>query len=329
MDSKRILIIQTAFIGDVILATSLLETVYKAFPTAKIDFLLRQGNEGLLENHPFVHRTWVWKKKESKYGSLWKLLKAFRKEKFDIVINLQRFGATGILTGFSKAPIRVGFVKNPFSFLFTHTAPHEIGSGLHEIHRNHRLLAPLTTVVCQAPRLYPSTADRQQVAAMQTAPYVCIAPSSVWFTKQYTEAGWVDLIDRLDAPTQVYLLGGPTDQALTERIRQRCLSTDRVTNLSGKLTFLQSAALMQQATMNYVNDSAPLHICSATDAAVKAIFCSTVPEFGFGPLSPQAKVIQTPQTLACRPCGLHGHKACPEGHFKCATSISTEQLLES
>jgi heptosyltransferase-2 len=54
---------------------------------------------------------------------------------------------------------------------------------------------------------------------------------------------------------------------------------------------------------------------------VTAIFCSTVPYFGFGPLSDFSRVVETPEKLDCRPCGLHGYKACPQGHFKCAHTI--------
>ncbi len=84
---------------------------------------------------------------------------------------------------------------------------------------------------------------------------------------------------------------------------------------------------MKYAKMNYVNDSAPLHFASALNAPVAAIFCSTVPEFGFTPLSENSKIVQTNMVLKCKPCGLHGYKAFPLGHFKCANTISTYQLL--
>lgn len=79
--------------------------------------------------------------------------------------------------------------------------------------------------------------------------------------------------------------------------------------------------------MNYVNDSAPLHIASAMNAPVTAIFCSTVPAFGFGPLRENGRVVETLEKLDCRPCGLHGHQACPKGHFKCALGIAPEAAL--
>jgi heptosyltransferase-2 len=85
---------------------------------------------------------------------------------------------------------------------------------------------------------------------------------------------------------------------------------------------------MQGAALNYVNDSAPLHLASAMDAPVCAVFCSTVSSFGFGPLSGRQWLIQTEQKLDCRPCGLHGKKACPLGHFDCGYGISVDQLLQ-
>ena len=64
---QKILIIQTSFIGDVILATSVVEHLAYHYPTAQIDFLLRKGNESLLKGHPHIHQTLVWNKKEKKY----------------------------------------------------------------------------------------------------------------------------------------------------------------------------------------------------------------------------------------------------------------------
>lgn len=328
MIPKKILVIQTAFIGDVILATSLLEDLHQNFPQAKIDFLVRKGNEGLFENHPFLQNILIWKKKEGKFKSLWQLLKQIRATRYDWVINLQRFAGTGMLTAFSLAPKRTGFDKNPLSFLFTDKFPHKIENGVHEITRNHALIKQETSDQVTRPALYPSSADFDYVKKYQSLPYICIAPASVWFTKQYHQDGWVNLIDELKGKYQIYLLGGPGDQKLSEDILSSVKANEHVQNLTGKLSFLQSAALMKNSVMNFVNDSAPMHISSAVNAAVTAIYCSTVPEFGFGPLSTQSHVIEVLEKLTCRPCGLHGHKACPQGHFKCAKDIKTEQLLE-
>ena len=81
--------------------------------------------------------------------------------------------------------------------------------------------------------------------------------------------------------------------------------------------------------MNYVNDSAPMHFASAVNAPITAVYCSTLPSFGFGPLSNKNFVVETEVKLSCRPCGLHGKKACPLKHFKCAFTIREQQLLNT
>ena len=329
----RILVIQTAFIGDVILATALLETLHYTFPDAKLDFLVRRGNESLLSHHPFLNDILIWNKKApgflGKHRSLWPLLNTIRSRRYDAVLNLQRYGATGLLTAFSGARQTIGFDKNPVSWLFTHRVPHRFEPGVHEVDRNAALLGPLTTPnrSVNRPKLYPSAADVARVGPYQLEPYVCIAPTSVWFTKQFPGNQWADLINILPDSQTVYLLGAPTDEIACEAIRQQTTAPNRVVNLAGKLTLLESAALMAGAVMNYVNDSAPMHIASAMNAPTTAVFCSTVPEFGYGPLSDNSRVVQTPVPLDCRPCGLHGHQACPLGHFRCATEIKTGQLL--
>lgn len=331
--SPRFLIIQTAFIGDVILATALLEQLHQTLPGARIDVLVRKGNEGLLANHPFLNEVLIWDK-ERKYRSLWALLKVIRDRRYDTVLNLQRYGTTGLLTALSKAEMTVGFDKNPFSRLFTHTVPHRFEPGFHEVDRNAQLLsrlpAPFRTVALRTlrtkPKLYPSHADYQTVRPFQKGPYVCMVPTSVWFTKQYPAERWIDLIQLLPQHVTIYLLGAPGDAPIGETIRNR--TGDNVVNLAGTLTLLQSAALLEGAVMNYMNDSAPLHLCSAMNAPTTAVFCSTVPEFGFGPLADGSAVIQTPEPLDCKPCGIHGHSACPLGHFRCAWTISVPDLAE-
>ncbi|MGI4863137.1 MAG: glycosyltransferase family 9 protein [Janthinobacterium lividum] len=319
------LLIQTAFIGDVILATALVEYLALNEPATPIDVLVRRGNEGLLAGNPHVRQVLIWDKKTKKYPNLLRLLQQIRRADYSRVVTLQRFASTGFLTAFAGAPERVGFAENPFSRFFTRCVPHTIGDGTHEVQRNASLLT--TDSLHLKPKLYPATADEAAAAPYAAAAnYICLAPTSVWFTKQYPEEKWLELLAALPPELPVYLLGGPPDTAACERLAQAA-NRPGLVNLSGKLSLLASAALMRGAVLNYVNDSAPMHLCSAVDAPVCAIFCSTVPAFGFGPLSTFARVVEHPGPLACRPCGLHGHARCPLGHFRCAREMETRQLL--
>ncbi len=147
-----------------------------------------------------------------------------------------------------------------------------------------------------------------------------MAPASVWFTKQLPEEKWLEMIYKTHIDLTIYLLGGKSDSELCDRLIKKS-DNGKVVNLCGKLNLLESAALMSDAEMNYVNDSGPLHIASAMNAPVTAFFCSTVPAFGFGPLSERSFIIETTEKLECKPCGLHGYQQCPLGHFKCGTTI--------
>ncbi|MBS1508497.1 MAG: glycosyltransferase family 9 protein [Bacteroidetes bacterium] len=321
------LIIQTAFIGDVILATGLVEKIHQHYPEAQIDFLLRKGNEGLLTNHPLLRKVLVWDKKQSKIKNLINLIGNVRHSRYDVVVNAHRFASSGFITAFSGSPLKIGFNKNPLSPFFTKSIAHEFGNK-HEVERNHHLVESITDAQFAKPKLYPSVGDFEKVKSFQSQKYICVSPTSVWFTKQFPAAKWIEFLQSVKSTgIKAYLLGAPSDKAVCESIKQE--AGEFVVNLAGELSFLESAALMKNALMNYVNDSAPMHIASSMNAPVTAVFCSTVPSFGFGPLSNQSTVVETKEKLECRPCGLHGYRACPKGHFKCAYSIENDALVNA
>ncbi len=317
---KKVLIIQTAFIGDVILATGMVETICAGVSDVQVSMVVRKGNEGLFTNHPLVHEVFVWDKKKGKYKSLFSLIQQIRKKHFDVVINAQRFASSGLLTVLSGAAQTIGFKKNPWSFLFSKKIDHiiDVHAGMHETDRNHELVKAIFPTEKRKPKLYVP-----EIPWTETN-YITISPASVWETKKLPVEKWIELI-LLHKNEKFFLMGGPADVDLCKEIASRAnIGEDKV--LAGKFSLLQSAAIMKGARMNYVNDSGPLHLCTATDAPVTAVFCSTIPEFGFGPLSTRQVVIEANPRPACKPCGLHGKKACPLGHFNCGYKITIEQL---
>ncbi len=327
---KKILIIQTAFIGDVILATSLVEKVKFLFPEASIDFLLRKGTEGLFEKHPLIRNVIILDKSGKKLRKLFSVLKIVRKQKYDLIINAHRFGSSGLITAFSGAKKKIGFDKNPFSMFFSIRVKHEFGSKekpLHETERNLKLLDFTGNKDYFKPKLYISDSNIKKVSPFIKGKYICIAPASVWFTKQFPESKWVEFIQKIPSEFHIILIGAKNESDLCERLIQNA-GNPNVINLAGKLDLLDTAALIKNARMNFVNDSAAMHIASAMDAPVTAIYCSTVPEFGFGPLSQQSFIVQTTEQLACKPCGLHGFRECPQKHFKCGFLINIDNLLK-
>lgn len=320
IDPKKILIIQTAFIGDTILASSVAEELHFSFPKAKIVLLVKKGNESIFENHPFLE---IWTHDKShKYKSLFTLIKKIRQEKFDVVINLHRYLSSNLMSVFSGAKYIAGF-QSFLSNFFHHSVKHQFKKGLHEIHRYHQLVEPITHQKnVFYPKLYfenhiPNDFDFNKK-------YVCLFPASIWATKQMPPLKWVELIQRFSKDVTIYLCGAKNDFQLCEFIKNKS-NRDNCFNIAGKYSILQIASIVKHAQRTYVNDSSPLHIASSVNAPVTAFFCSTVTDFGFYPLSEDSEAIEV-KNLDCRPCGIHGHKECPKKHFKCGLELDISKV---
>jgi lipopolysaccharide heptosyltransferase II len=337
--SKTILIIQTAFIGDTILASHFARAVKDQYPDSKIHFFLRKGNESVIQGLSTIEKTWVWDKQGGKTKNLMKLITELRKIKFDMVFNLHRHFNSGLVASMMKSPVKVGFKQNPLSMFYTHKVDHLIPHVpaenekviWHEVQRNLQLIQKLDPkyMISDDQKVYKPELPIQQknidkVSGFVKDNYFVVAPASVWFTKAWSEHKYKELTAELVKLGKVYFIGAPTDKDLCDRIRKDLPNTE---NLCGGLNLLDSAALMKNAHRVFVNDSAPLHLASCVNAKTTAIFCSTVPAFGYTPLADDSVVVDVGDSLKCRPCGLHGYKACPLGHFKCSEDISINKVL--
>lgn len=322
---KKVLIIQTAFIGDAILSTALLPTFSDLGYSC--DVLVRKGNGLFFEDHPLVNKLLIWEKSDfkAKYKSLFSLKKQIKSSNYNLVINLQRFAATGYLTAFSGAKYRLGFSNNPLSALFSHKIPHRIKNNYHETERNIELLKLLhPEAKLYKPNLHLSNILLESVAHYKNNPYVCIYPGSVWFTKRLSVPKWKELLTQIPSNFKVYFIGAPNEKALCNDIMDNDNPMHK--NLCGELSIMQSAALGKDAKMNYCNDSSPVHFLSAVNANISAFFLSTSSVFGFYPISDKS-LIQEVANLDCKPCGMVGKKECPLGHFNCNEKLIPKTLL--
>ena len=326
--SRKVLIIQTAFIGDAILATSLLESWHHAHPSDELHFLVRSGNESLLDFHPFLTGLHTWKKSSNAGLRYWNLVALgidIRRMNFDVVATPHRHMSSGILMLMSGAKKRVGCSSHPLSTFFTHSHDHGLGNGEHEIERNHRLIAnDVDLARPKRPRLYPAQhVDEQNLSEN----FGVAAPSSQWATKQWPSNRWVEWLDLEfgTSPEQtIVLIGAPSDRAALEQIASH--SIHELLVIKTDLSLLGAVGLMRKAIWVVTNDSGPMHMASSVDVPTVAIFCSTLPSFGFGPLASRSMVVEVETKLECRPCGLHGHEACPLSHFNCGHGITSGQI---
>ncbi len=306
---QRVLFIQTAFIGDAILGTAAVRALHhQGF---QVDVLVRKGNEIFYQGQPNVNQVWVWDKK-NKWKSWWSLLNSVRNVKYDKIYLAQRFFTMGMFCLLSGASKKIGYSQGWWSQFYNVRIPHRWGDHVHEVQR-------LMDLVGSEKDYKPQLNVSSHAVTLPQEDYITISPASVWKTKQAPIAVWQQVLNKyLDK--KVIVLGGPSDVFFLENCLSQ-LQHPQMVIKAGQYSLLQSGYVMKNAMMNFVNDSGPLHLCSATNAPVTAFFCSTVPAFGFGPLSDNSVVLENNEKLDCRPCGMHGHAQCPKGHFKCGNII--------
>jgi heptosyltransferase-2 len=307
---SKILFIQTAFIGDAILGTAAVGALHAKY--GKVDVLVRKGNEIFYRSHPAVNEVLIWDKK-NKWSSWWNLLKTVRSRKYEKTFLAQRFFTMGLFLLFSKSKSKVGYQSGWWSFGYDIRVHHRWGNGIHEVQRLMDLIGENSFV---KPSLH---FEKEHQVERPSESYITISPSSVWKTKQAPLAVWQQVLD-LYPKAQVLVMGGPGDKNILQEMMMQ-LRHDHLHLSAGEYSLMQSAWIMKGAVRNFVNDSGPLHLCTATNSPVTAFFCSTVPAFGFGPLSDDSVVLENNEHLNCRPCGMHGHQQCPKGHFQCGNIL--------
>ena len=331
----KILINQTAFLGDLILSLPLLQVIKEKIANTSVDYLCITKTKEILQNNPHINKIIEYDKHGRDKGltGFKKIIKEIRGNKYDVVISVQRFLRSTLIAKLSGAQKSISYDISSFSFLYTDRVEYQ---QKHEISRVLDLLRPLglEDLPLIKPEIYPSENDKEEVAKIfkglgisEKRELICIAPGSVWFTKRFPRDKFVRLINMMDNDKyKVALIGGSDDKKLCEYIISKSTNNE-VYNFAGKLSILQSAELIKNSALIITNDSAPLHLATAVGTRVLALFGSTISEFGFSPIGENDKIFET-AGLKCRPCSNHGKKECPIHTFDCMNRISEEVIYD-
>lgn len=314
------LVIQTAFLGDVVLTIPLLEAL--AARHGPVDVVTTPGAAPLLETHAAIRRVVRYDKKGKDRGvsGFLALVGALRGERYAHAYLPHRSWRSAALALLAGIPERTGFSDSPARITYTSVRP-AAQQGPQSIR--------LAGLVEDAPalrtfRLALTAADRARAGewlARAGVPerFVAVAPGSIWGTKRWPY--YADLARQLDLP--VVALGGPGDAALADAVA--AAAPGRTVTAAGQLSLRESAALIERAAVLVTNDSAPLHLATAVGTPIVAIFGPTIPAFGFAPTGPADVVVEHP-AMPCRPCSPHGPQVCPLGHHHCMRQLTPDQV---
>ena len=334
-DFKHIALIQTAFLGDVVLTLPLVQAIKEKHPEAKISFITTPAAASIVRLADAVDNVIVFDKRggQSGFGGMSFMASSLHDLGVDVVISPHRSLRTTTISKMTRVHT-VGFDKNAMSFLYSATVkykPHQ-----HEIERNLSLLSAFSDTGnvldnFPDPKITISESDTDKInillkenGAEDDDKIVVLAPGSVWATKKWTEEGFADLTVLLkNAGYTPVLIGAESDKPICDRIKNKadCLSFAGITSIP------QTLALMRKARLAVTNDSAPTHFAGLVRCPTLTIFGATTPIFGFGPVGQYDRVVQN-EELKCRPCAIHGQNECPVGTLECMKSISAERVFE-
>lgn len=322
----KIIIVHTAFLGDVILITPLIRATKKLFLESIIDVLVIPQTQEVLKQNPHINEILVFDKRKHKLFNFIKTLSKLRKQHYDIALLPHSSMTTSFLVYFSHIKKRIGFDRWLSSVLLTDKIPFR--KGVHRIEKNLDLLKPFSNEIFDIQtELFPEDCEQKQAEHLlmelnSEKNLIALAPGSVWPTKRWLESYYKELAQNLiESNFSIVLIGSSQEFDLCERIKPQ----NDALNIAGKTTVLESAAILQKCDLLISNDCGAVHISNAMKTDVFAIFGPTIQDFGYYPYRKDDHVFEV--DLPCRPCGSHGGKTCPKGHHNCMKNITPDQIL--
>lgn len=316
-------VIQTAYMGDVILTTPLLSTL--AAEHGPVDVVTTPQSAPLLEAHPAVRSVIRYDKRGEDRGwpGLRRVAGIIRRNRYAVAYLPHRSWRSATLVLLARVPRRIGFEDSAAAPLYTRRLPRPVHA-----HETQRLwsLAEVTPGTAMPPVTLGlgesdhAAADHWLTTHAVASPFIALGPGSPWGAKRWPR--YPALAAALDLP--VVAIGGPTDQALGEAIV--AAAPGRAFSACGQVGPRVSAALIARAQALVTNDSSPLHLGLAVGTRMVALFGPTVPSFGFGPTDDR-DICLGMDDLLCRPCATFGPAVCPLEHHRCMQDLGVERVL--
>ncbi len=330
---KKILVIQTAFLGDSLLTLKLLDSIKLLYPSSLLSILCIPKSKEIFEYSPSVDSIITYDKRKTQKGlkNFYLFLRQINAEKFDIIISPHRSLRSSLISFFADAQLTVGFDNSAFSFLYKQKI-HYI-KDFHEVKRNLLLLGNDEIVENWQSAVNYKFSDINFPAKIFSCfnpaeKYFAVAPGSVWETKKYPTEKFIEIINSLNKiGVTAVIIGAANEQAVANLIIRK--TSRKNINLTGIISIPQTIKLLKEKISFLIcNDSAPTHMGMVAEIPVLTIYCSTVPEFGFYPYNKKSASIGL-DNLNCKPCGIHGYKKCPKIHFKCGNELSSETIIST
>lgn len=328
MSAPRFLIVGPSWVGDMVMAHSLVQTLRQRHPEAVVDVLAPGWSLPLLARMPGVHQGIEMPLGHGQLGlaTRWRLGRRLH-NRYDQAIILPGSLKSALVPFFAGIPQRTGFRGEYRYGLINDMRPLDKASLPMTVQRFVALGLPAGAAMpprCPRPRLTVDPANQARLLlelALDTAlPAIALMPGAEYGpAKQWPLPHFAELARRLIASgRQVWILGSAKDRAAGEAIASQAGAGAR--NLCGQTRLEEAVDLLALTQATVTNDSGLMHVAAALDVPTVALFGSSSPAHT-PPLSERARVLYL--GLDCSPCF---KRVCPLGHTRCLAEIPPSEV---
>ena len=346
----RVLLIRLRLIGDVVLSTPVIRALRRAFPDARLTYLVERDAAAVVAGSPDLDRIVVVERRRGVRRVLDDLRLAWqlRRERYDVVIDMHGGPRSSWLTFATGAPQRIGYDMPGRQWMYTRTVPRA-----RELRPRHSVLnqwdllegiegwtgEPPDPVRDPVAMPADSAAERRIDARLQAAgvgpqhELIVIHVSASNPFRRWPEAAFAQVVAGLVAGSperRVVLSSGPSDRLAADRIvaaaRERVPGTSRARVIDfGEFDLAELRVLVARSGLFIGGDTGPLHVAATTATPIVAIYGPTLPARST-PWRDPAVATESIEVadLACRPCD---QRVCAPGDYRCLTTISPADVL--
>ena len=353
------LVVQTAFLGDLLLSIPLLKKCREIWPDHELGLMCRKGFGDFFLKAGLVDH--VYEIQKGQRNTYQDILKSLSSRDIDVLISPHESWRTRLFCFQVKAKTKVSYSDILSKWIFNQqvvkprNAPDpirqlsllkpfspELAKEIHyyetsakpytlDAHRKlesvpHWASMSLRKEVLTSTASYEALRTKLDLQDFDSKKAVLLFPGSVWATKRWKRESFIELGQKLQTSGhKVYIMGGPGEESLAEEVHQEIPGSQ---NWAGKTKVWESAQLIVRSALLVGNDSASTHLAAVCETPLIAVFGPTILEFGFRPWSNKAFIHHNP-AVKCRPCGKHGHQKCPVGTHECMKTIAAEEVFET
>ena len=336
MNPKRILLIRTDRIGDVVLSTPAIKAVRDTYPDAYIAFMVRPYAKDIIEGNPYLDEVIIYDK-EAAHNSFFATLLfglRLRKKKFDTAVILHPTNRSHMIAFIAGILNRVGFNRKMAFLLTKRVDDKKLLGEKHELDYTLDILKNIGVTAVDRSLFVPVTGSAENAVDVKlkaagyngSTPLLAIHPGASCPSKKWPAARFASLADMLKERYgfQIALVAGPGDARDAAELKNNLKS--RVIDLSGRTSVAELAALLKRCRLFISNDSGPVHIASAVGTPCVVIFGRKQPGLSpkrWGPTGKSDVVLH--KDAGCTVCLAHD---CKNG-FRCLNAVTVEDAFNA